>query len=88
MKYYDKELKKERYFDKNGEEILAGDYIKMSDFAEPKMVYEYEDEYGDYGLGTDATNPVWIEIGRAVPCEYGIYPLTDDDTNNCVLCGK
>ena len=32
-------------------------------------------------LGTDATNPVWIENGRAVPCEYGIYPLTKEETN-------
>lgn len=28
-------------------------------------------------LGTDATNPSWIASGRAVPCEYGIYPLED-----------
>ena len=26
-------------------------------------------------LGTDATNPSWIEFARAVPCEYGIDPL-------------
>lgn len=30
--------------------------------------------------GWDATNPKWIESGRAVPCEYGIYPLTRDET--------
>ena len=31
-------------------------------------------------LGTDATNPKWIENGRAVECEYGIYPLTRQET--------
>lgn len=30
-------------------------------------------------LGTDATNPIWIEKGRAVPCEYGIYPFGSGD---------
>jgi len=30
-------------------------------------------------LGIDATNPKWIESGRAIPCEYGIYPLTVHD---------
>ena len=29
-------------------------------------------------LDTDATNPVWIADGRAVPCEYGIYPLEEE----------
>lgn len=32
-------------------------------------------------LGTDATNPSWIKSGRAVPCEYGIYPLCYAETN-------
>ena len=29
----------------------------------------------DGRLGTDATNPSWVKSGRAVSCEYGIYPL-------------
>ena len=35
----------------------------------------YATENGE--LGTDATNPKWIKSGRAVPCEYGIYPFEE-----------
>ena len=31
-------------------------------------------------FGIDATNPAWIASGRAIPCEYGIYPLNERDT--------
>lgn len=86
MKYFDKELGRERYFDKNGDEINAGDFIKLTPHSKPQQVYTFEDEYGDIGLGTDATNPVWIEKGKAYPCEYGIYPLTFEDTQDCELC--
>ena len=78
----------ERYFDKNGKEIRAGSFIRLTLNAGSKQVYEYEDEDGNTGLGTDATNPAWIKSGRAVPCEYGIYPLTWEDTETCELCGK
>ena len=72
------------YYDKNGVELNAGDYIRVNENGKPYMLYEWEDEYGNTGLGTDATNPVWIEKGRAVPCEFGIYPLTE----SCEICGK
>ena len=88
MKYYDKELKRERYFDRNGVEIHDGDFIKLYPNAKPKRVYEFEDECGYCGLGLDATNPAWIESGRAVPCEYGIYPLEASDTDHCEVCGR
>lgn len=74
-----------KYVDKNGVEIHEGDFIKLNENAKPEMVYEWEDEYGHTGLGTDATNPYWIETGRAYPCEYGIYPLDDDDLSECVV---
>ena len=79
-----------RYFDKYGEEIHAGDFIMLNDncHAEPEEVYEWEDEYGNKGLGIDATNPVWIEKGRAVPCEFGIYPLTTEDLEEPELVSK
>lgn len=88
MKYFDVKYRRERYFDKNGDEIHAGDYIRMYPMDEPKLVYEFEDINGDFGLGTDATNPYWIETGKATACEYGIYPLNWDDTENCELCGR
>lgn len=65
---------KYRYFDKNGVEIHEGDMLK---YPTGKILKVYLTE--DNELGTDATNPKWIEIGRAVPCEYGIYPLNTED---------
>lgn len=66
---------KYKYYDKNGKEITSGCKIKY-ETGRIEKVYMTEDET----LGTDATNPVWIEKGRAFPCEYGIYPLTLDET--------
>ena len=69
-----------RYFDKNGDEIHAGDMLRFPD-GSLKMIYLTEKGC----LGTDATNPAWIENGRAVPCEFGIYPLNEADTNKCII---
>lgn len=64
-----------RYFDKQGTEITDGCKIRYAD-GRTKRVY-----LTDSGeLGTDATNPAWIASGRAVPCEFGIYPLNWEDT--------
>lgn len=65
---------KKRYFDKNGTEITEGCSIKFADGRVEKVYLTTDNE-----LGTDATNPRWIEIGRAVECEYGIYPLSVND---------
>ena len=61
------------YYDMNGEEIHEGDYVKMDDKLE--KVYLTDEGY----LGWDSTNPTWIEMGRAVPCEFGIYPFDEMD---------
>lgn len=63
-----------RYFDRNGAEIHEGDRIR---YASGRVRAVYLTEGGD--LGTDATNPAWIESGRAVPCEFGVYPLTREE---------
>lgn len=73
---------KQRYFDKNGKEITDGCIIRYPDGKE-MIVYETDNEE----LGTDATNPVWIEKGWAVPCEYGIYPLNREDTEMVEVVG-
>ena len=71
---------KRRYFDKHGVEITEGCYIKY-DHADKSMVRVRKVYMTDVGeLGTDATNPIWIENGWAVPCEYGIYPLCKGET--------
>lgn len=64
-----------KYYDKNGKEIKDGCKIKY-ETGRIEKVYLTEDGL----LGTDATNPAWIEKGRAVPCEFGIYPLSTDET--------
>ena len=76
------------YYDKNGNELNEGDYIRFTENGKPMRLYQWKDDNGGIGLGTDATNPTWIESGRAEPCEYGIYPLDSDDMENCELCGE
>lgn len=63
------------YYDKYGTEITEGCTIKFND-GRVEIVYRTTDNE----LGIDATNPTWIERGIAVPCEYGIYPLTVSET--------
>lgn len=71
---------KTRYFDRNGKEITEGCYIKYvhGDKSLERIEKVYKTEDGE--LGTDATNPKWIESGRAVACEFGIYPLNREET--------
>lgn len=71
---YDKVNDKYTYYDKNGNILHDGDTIIYDDGREEKL-YETEEGF----LGTDATNHLWIETGRAVPCEYGVYPLEDGE---------
>lgn len=66
---------KPRYFDKNGKEITDNCIIRYPNGRE-MMVYRTT---GDE-LGIDATNPKWIESGRATPCEYGIYTFSREET--------
>lgn len=79
-KYIDTTVVPNRYFDKNGTEVKAGDYIMLN--GKQEKVYLLADEEH---LGTDATNPKWIASGRAVPCEYGCYPLNLDDMKEAEL---
>lgn len=72
---------KARYFDKNGVEITEGCKVRYENGVRSRTVYTvYRTENDE--LGTDATNPIWIEKGRAVPCEYGIYPFCNGETND------
>lgn len=61
-----------KYYDINNEIINEGDYVKFSGEDGLNKVYMTEDNE----LGIDATNPKWIETGRACECEFGIYPFT------------
>ena len=63
------------YFDKNGEPIVAGSSIRYSDGRICKVYLT-----SDGLLGIDATNPDWIKQGRANECEFGIYPLSNSET--------
>ena len=68
-----------KYFDRNGNEITEGCTIKYlhgdRSLRRTERVYRTENDE----LGTDATNPAWVDSGRAVPCEYGIYPFTEEE---------
>lgn len=68
---------KNRYFDKNGKEIIKGSTVRYSD-GRTEIVYETEN--GE--LGIDATNPKWIAKGKAFPCEFGIYPFGKLETES------
>lgn len=69
-----------KYFDRNGKEIIEGCKIKYlhGDKSLERIEKVYRAENGE--LGIDATNPIWIDTGRAVPCEYGVYPLNTEET--------
>lgn len=69
-----------RYYDKEGNELHPGDIVIFEDGREEKIYLTENNE-----LGTDATNPVWIKTGRAVACEYGIYPLAYRDMGEIML---
>ena len=84
---YDKvtQLHNIRYFDKNGTEIVEGDKVKF-DIDHRRTGGRIEQVYKsvDGHLGVDATNKVWLENGRAYPCQYGIYPFNMEDLRSCV----
>lgn len=71
-----------RYFDKHGQEIVKDSIIRYPSGIEEKV---YETDTGE--LGTDATSPGWIAVGRASPCEFGIYPLTGAETDQVEVVG-
>lgn len=62
------------YYDMNGNEIHEGNHVFMN--GRSRKVYRTEEGY----LGIDSTNPAWIESGKAVEGEFGIYPFTEEDT--------
>ena len=70
---------KRKYYDRNGKEIIEGCKVRYTNNSRSQEVYKvYQTSEGE--LGTDATNPKWIESGRAIPCEYGIFPFNKAET--------
>ena len=67
------------YFDRDGNELHDGDTIMWADGRTEKLYATVEGR-----LGTDATNPSWLASGRAVECQYGVYPLTWSDVQEIV----
>lgn len=65
------------YTDKNGVILRKGDKIRWTDSRENKTETLYLTAFGE--LGTDATDPLLTESGKAKPCECGIFPLTEND---------
>lgn len=69
-----------KYFDANFEEIHEGDYLEYHSGRKEKIYLSTEGQ-----LCTDATNPNWIKIGRAMPTEFGLYHLTNDELETAKL---
>lgn len=67
------------YLDREGNELHDGDTIMWADGRTEKLYATVEGR-----LGTDATNPSWLASGRAVECQYGVYPLTWSDVQEIV----
>ena len=67
------------YLDRDGNELHDGDTIMWADGRIEKLYATVEGR-----LGTDATNPSWLASGRAVECQYGVYPLTWSDVQEIV----
>ena len=67
------------YFDREGNELHDGDTIMWADGRMEKL---YATDQGL--LGTDATNPSWLASGRAVECQYGVYPLSWSEVQEIV----
>lgn len=71
------------YYDIEGNELHDGDYIQWDDGKIEQIRLTDSEE-----LGVDATNPLWIRTGRAVPFEYGAYPLDTRDMTRIVKVKK
>ena len=77
-KHFRETDRKNRYFDKNGEEILAGMTLR-GPRGDEKKVYECGDEFGTANLGFMASNPRFLELHPDWPVEY--YPLHQFNLN-------
>lgn len=84
MVKFNEETQQYEYFDKYGQPIYNGDYLLMNG----KMQRIYQTDRDDKALGTDATNPQWVLAGRADPCDYGIYELTFEETEDSVCYSR
>ena len=67
---WDKTTETMRYWDDNGVELQEGDVVMVNGQSEKLCRLE-----GGF-LGRDATNPLWIEKGKACVGEYGYYHLS------------
>jgi len=72
-KHFNETTSKNRYFDKNGEEIQAGMTLRGPS-GDKKKVYECGDAFGSANLGFMASNPRFLERHPDYPVEY--YPLS------------
>ena len=77
------------YFDMDGNEILEGDTVRMNadDLPHSREIEVMASDDEEY-LGEDATNPVWVQNGRAYPGEFGMYPFNQEDLRHMELIKK
>ncbi len=60
-----------KYYDKNNKLIEKGMILRHDD-GDEELVYECINEYGDIGLGFNASNENWVGFDE---CNREIYPL-------------
>ena len=65
-----------KYYDKNGTEIKAGMYIRMSD-GSVELVYDTMDAFGNPDLGINASNEEYLRRHPYAEREY--YSLSNFD---------
>ena len=65
-----------KYYDKNGTEIKAGMYIRMSN-GSVELVYDTMDAFGNPNLGINASNEEYLRRHPYAEREY--YSLSDFD---------
>lgn len=63
------------YYDRNGDVLDEGVVIK---YVSTGLTHELVRTEAGL-LGYDATNPAWVKRGKAVPFEYGVYPLEETE---------
>lgn len=66
------------YYDRHGHVLEEGVVIKYVSTGKTYELVRTEDG----NLGYDATNPKWVECGKAAPFEYGVYPLEQDELSD------
>lgn len=74
-----------KYKDKNGNEIVAGMYLRMEDGSVEK-VYACVDDYGGEDYGINASNDAYLEANCLSEYDREYYSLSNFDLQKSEIC--